>query len=130
MGILINLNFELFIKNKTKLILISLVVLNFFSFQIDFFYPAAFGILVIGLAFSMPFLNNFGKYGDFTYGIYIFHFPIIQLFRQYNLFEKYNPIGMAFLVLTITFLLALFSWFIIEKRFLNRYKNSNNVETN
>ncbi len=129
-GILINLNFELFIKNKTKLILISLVVLNFFSFQIDFFYPAAFGILVIGLAFSMPFLNNFGKYGDFTYGIYIFHFPIIQLFRQYNLFEKYNPIGMAFLVLTITFLLALFSWFIIEKRFLNRYKNSNNVETN
>lgn len=132
-GILIYLNFESFIKHKTKLILISfisLIILNFVSFQIDFFYPAAFGILVIGLAYSMPFMNNFGKYGDFTYGIYIFHFPIIQLFRQYNLFEKYNPIAMAFLVLTITFLFALFSWFFIEKRFLDRYKNNNNLETN
>lgn len=132
-GILINLNFESFIKHKTKLILLSLIlltILNFVTFKIDFFYPAAFGILIIGLAYSMPFLNNFGKYGDFTYGIYIFHFPIIQLFRQYNLFERYNPIIMAFSVLTITFLLALFSWFFIEKRFLDRYKNNNNLETN
>jgi peptidoglycan/LPS O-acetylase OafA/YrhL len=132
-GILINLNFELFIKHKTKLLLLSLIILiilNFICFKIDFFYPVAFGILIIGLAYSMPYLNNFGKYGDFTYGIYIYHFPIIQLFRQYNLFERYNTIIMAFSVLTITFLLALFSWFFIEKRFLDRYKKKNNLEIN
>lgn len=132
-GIVINLHFDFFIKNKLKLIplaLITLIVLNFSSFQIDFFYPAAFSILVIGLAYSLSFLNNFGKYGDFTYGIYIFHFPVIQLFRQYNSFEKYNPLLMAFLVLLITFLLALFSWFFIEKRFLDRYKKRPNLEIN
>jgi peptidoglycan/LPS O-acetylase OafA/YrhL len=132
-GILINLNFESFLKYKTKLILLSLIILiilNFICFKIDFFYPSAFGILIIGLAYSMPFLNNFGKYGDFTYGIYIFHFPIIQIFRQYNLFERFNPIIMAFSVLTITFLLALFSWFFIEKNFLDRYKRNNNLEVN
>ena len=132
-GILINLNFEIFVKHKLKLIIATIIViliLNFHSLQIDFFYPAAFGVLVVGFAYSTPFLNNFGKYGDFTYGVYIFHFPVIQLFRQFNLFEKYNPFFMAFLILIIVLLLAIFSWFFIEKRFLARYKKECNFELN
>jgi peptidoglycan/LPS O-acetylase OafA/YrhL len=78
------------------------IISGFFRFQIDVFYPAALGLLVIIAAYSLPFLNNFGKYGDFTYGLYIYHFPIIQLFRQYDLFEKYNPILMAIAVILIT----------------------------
>ena len=101
----------------------GLIISYYFHFQINIFYPAAFGTMVIISAYSLPFLNNFGKYGDFTYGLYIYHFPIIQLFRQYNLFEKYNPIVMAFIVILITCFFAVFSWFLIEKRFLDRYKN-------
>jgi peptidoglycan/LPS O-acetylase OafA/YrhL len=81
--------------------------------------------VVIIAAYSLPFLNNFGKYGDFTYGLYIYHFPIIQLFRQYDLFEKYNPLLMAICVILITLFFAVFSWFFIEKRFLDRYKSKN-----
>lgn len=124
-GIFLFLNFQSLIKNKRNILFIAvstLVILSFLDLQINIFYPAAFGIIVIIAAYSLPFLNNFGKYGDFTYGIYIYHFPIIQLFRQYNLFERFNPILMAILVILITFLLALFSWFLIEKRFLDRYK--------
>jgi peptidoglycan/LPS O-acetylase OafA/YrhL len=80
--------------------------------------------MVIIAAYSLPFLNNFGKYGDFTYGLYIYHFPIIQLFRQYNLFEKYGPILMAFSVILITLFFAVLSWFFIEKRFLDRFKKN------
>jgi peptidoglycan/LPS O-acetylase OafA/YrhL len=87
-------------------------------------YPAASGLIVIIAAYSLPFLTNFGKYGDFTYGLYIYHFPIIQLFRQYNLFEKYNPILMAISVILITLFFAVLSWFLIEKRFLDRFKKS------
>ena len=125
-GIVLFLNFDFVLENKKKLLFLSvfgLIISYYFHFQINVFYPAAYGTMVIITAYSLPFLNNFGKYGDFTYGLYIYHFPIIQLFRQYNLFEIYNPIVMAFIVILTTFFFAVFSWFLIEKRFLDRYKN-------
>ena len=124
-GISLFLNFKFFQKNKKILLLIaviSLCISSVISVPINVIYPAAFGILVIIVAYSLPFLNNFGKFGDFTYGVYIFHFPIIQIFRQYDLFEKFNPILAAICVILITLLFAIFSWFFIEKRFLDRYK--------
>jgi peptidoglycan/LPS O-acetylase OafA/YrhL len=125
-GIFLYLNFDFVFQNKKKLLVAAILILissGYLNFKIDLFYPAAFGTIVIIAAYGIPFLNNFGKYGDFTYGMYIYHFPIIQLFRQYNLFEKFNPIVMALLVVFITFSFAVFSWFIIEKRFLDRYKS-------
>lgn len=124
-GIFLFMNFEFVLKNKKKLLFVSILLLiisNFSDFKIDFIYPAAFGSIVIIAAYNLTVLNNFGKYGDFTYGLYIYHFPIIQIFRQYNLFEEYNPILMALLVIFITLLFAVFSWFFIEKRFLDRFK--------
>lgn len=133
-GIFLFLNFDLMMKNKTGLLLSAILVLSgcyFSNLQIDFLYPAAFGLIVIIAAYNLSFLNNFGKYGDFTYGIYIYHFPVIQLFRQYNLFEKYNSFIMAIAVISITFFFAVLSWFFIEKRFLDRFKknNENQIQT-
>jgi peptidoglycan/LPS O-acetylase OafA/YrhL len=129
-GIILYLNFQFVLKHRIKLLIIASLLL-FFSFflnlRIDVFYPFAFGTIVIILAYSMPFFNNFGRYGDFTYGIYIYHFPIIQLFKQYDLFEKHNPLIMAILVIILTLLLAVFSWFVIEKRFLDRYNKKPKV---
>lgn len=126
-GIFLFLNVDFVIQNKSRLLVLAILLLifsNFSNFSIDIFYPAAFGLIVIISAFSIPFLNNFGKYGDFTYGLYIYHFPIIQLFRQYNLFEKYNPMLMGFFVILITLFLAILSWFFVEKRFLDRFKKN------
>jgi peptidoglycan/LPS O-acetylase OafA/YrhL len=126
-GIFLFLNFDFVLQNKKMLFFASILLLiisRFSPFQIDIFYPAAFGLMVIIAAYSLPFLNNFGKYGDFTYGLYIYHFPIIQLFRQYDLFEKYNPILMAFSMILITLFFAVLSWFFIEKRFLDRFKKN------
>ena len=91
---------------------------------LNIFYPISLGVIIIVSAYSIPILNNFGRYGDFTYGLYIYHFPIIQIFKQYDLFEKYNPFLMGFFVLVLTFIFAIFSWFFVEKRFLARYQKS------
>ncbi|SHF79785.1 Peptidoglycan/LPS O-acetylase OafA/YrhL, contains acyltransferase and SGNH-hydrolase domains [Flavobacterium fluvii] len=131
-GIFLFLNFDFVQQEKNKFLMAAILLLiisNFLDFQMDFLYPAAFGTIVIITAYSLPFLNNFGKYGDFTYGLYIYHFPIIQLFRQYDLFEKYDPILMAFLVISITFFFAVFSWFFVEKRFLDRFKKDEVKQT-
>jgi peptidoglycan/LPS O-acetylase OafA/YrhL len=126
-GIFLFLKFDFVLRNKGKFIIASifgLFISNSLNFQIPVFYPAAYGTLVIIAAYNLPFLNNFGKYGDFTYGLYIYHFPVIQLFRQYDLFEKYNPMLMAFFVILITLFFAILSWFVVEKRFLDRFKKN------
>lgn len=124
-GIFLFLNFNSLMKYKKVILPFSILVLlgyNFFSFAIIVLYPAAFGCIVIIAGYSLPFLNNFGRYGDFTYGLYIYHFPIIQIFRQYNLFEKYNPFLMSITIILITLFFAVLSWFFIERRFLDRFK--------
>ena len=111
-GIFLFLNFDFVLENKKSLFTLAVLLLifsNFSDFQIDIFYPAAFGLTLIIIAYNLPFLNNFGKYGDFTYGLYIYHFPIIQLFRHNDLFEKYNSILMAFSVILISLFFAVFS---------------------
>ncbi|SDW18389.1 acyltransferase family protein [Flavobacterium degerlachei] len=127
-GIFLYLNLKFVLDNNKTLLLLAistLLISNYLDLNLSVFYPAVFGTLVIAAAYSFPFLNNLGKFGDFTYGLYIYHFPIIQLFRQYNLFERYNPFLMAIYVILITFLFAAFSWFYIEKRFLDRFKTHN-----
>jgi peptidoglycan/LPS O-acetylase OafA/YrhL len=106
-GIFSYLYFSNLMNNKLKIFLVSIFILIFsycFPLKFNVFYPAALGLIVIISAYSLPVFNNFGKYGDFTYGLYIFHFPVIQLFRHYNLFEKHNPYFMGVVVVLVSFL--------------------------
>jgi len=89
--------------------------------------PAALGVLVVYFACVIPCLGNFGKYGDFSYGIYIVHFPILQALVAYGWFKE-SPWAMLVvagsLVMTVAFLL----WHFIEKPFLR--KSSHYVAAN
>ncbi len=81
------------------------------------FRAAAVGVVVIYCAYVLPCLGNFGKYGDFSYGIYILHFPIIQCLVALGWFanEPWLSLGLAgCLTLTLSFLL----WHGVEKRAL------------
>ena len=74
--------------------------------------------LVLAIAFS-PFINlhQTAKYGDFSYGLYLYAFPVQQLLVY---FLPVNPglAGMIVLSTACTFPFALFSWQLIEKRAL------------
>ncbi len=81
--------------------------------------PIALGVLVIYFACIFPYLGNFGKYGDFSYGIYIVHFPILQTLIAYGLFKE-SPwlllVAAGLLVMTA----AILFWHFIEKPFLRK----------
>jgi len=118
-GMLIYFNFDKFIQHKHKLFIIALATVWIdLIFHIKLFSPIMIGIIVLYIAYSFKFLNNFGKYGDFTYGIYIFHFPIIRTFTTLGLFQDYNPFVMAFLCMLIVIAVGVSSWHFYEKRFL------------
>lgn len=80
--------------------------------------PLSLATLVVFFGL-FPYLGNFGKYGDFSYGAYILHFPIIQLFVQMGWFNE-SPV--LFLVSVVSFVLlgAFLMWHLVEKRFLFR----------
>lgn len=74
--------------------------------------------LVMYIGFNQKItLHNFAKYGDFSYGIYIYAFPVQQTI-VYIFGGVMSPILNIILSIPITLILAFFSWHLIEKRFL------------
>lgn len=80
--------------------------------------PFALATLVVFAATYRP-LGNFGKYGDFSYGVYIIHFPMIQLLVQYGVLQD-DPWLFLVVASLLTGVAAIALWHLVEKRFLSR----------
>lgn len=96
----------------------SLALLAGFFYPIPPVEPFAIAIAVASLGLYF-YAGNFGKYGDFSYGVYILHFPIIQVLLYTNWFEGAPGYYMLAVVLT-TFFSAVALWHFVEKWFLFR----------
>lgn len=88
------------------------------QYALPLFEPFALATLVIFFG-VYGHLGNFGKYGDFSYGVYILHFPTIQLLVHFNWMPN-NPWIFLLTVVLCTGLSAIMMWHLIEKRFLLR----------
>ncbi len=78
--------------------------------------------LIFYFAFDTRFkLHNFGKYGDFSYGIYIYAFPIQQV-MNYVFDNQLTPVKNFLFSFPFTLIFAIASWNLVEKRAL-KYKN-------
>jgi peptidoglycan/LPS O-acetylase OafA/YrhL len=80
--------------------------------------PFALAAVVVFFAL-FPYVGNFGKYGDFSYGVYILHFPIIQCFIHFGWLASRPWLFLTAIVLT-TAMAAIAIWHVVEKRFLLR----------
>ncbi len=109
----------IFLKNAAKIFLFSIfiVAIHLIVTELTLLYPAALGAVVIYLATVLRYLGDFGKFGDLSFGVYIWHFPIIQVYANYGLFDQ-PYVAIPLLIFTI-FLAAYLSWHLIEKRFLS-----------
>ncbi|MDO5655588.1 MAG: acyltransferase [Flavobacteriaceae bacterium] len=114
--------FEKIIPNLKLLFLPAILIFLIEYFFSDFVIlrPAALTVIVLFIAYHFSFLNRFGKYGDFTYGTYIFHFPIIQLCVWFSLHTYWNRWTLMFFIIGITLICAVFSWKVIETKFISR----------
>jgi len=125
-GILLYLYFD-----KLVLHMRSVAVVTVALFAVDLLWTRGqLNVLwVAGFVFVFGFgryLGNFSKYGDFSYGVYIVHSPIMQILIACGVMR----FGPAVFFLASLFLIALCSvlmWHLVESRFLSRgshYKNA------
>ena len=84
-------------------------------------YAVVVAYLTIYFATRVPFIGNAAKYGDFSYGLYIYAWPIQQTVAYLFHFEAANFNVYFITSFMISFAFAAFSWYGIERIAL-RYK--------
>jgi peptidoglycan/LPS O-acetylase OafA/YrhL len=80
--------------------------------------PAAMAVVVIFAGLFLPSLNA-ARFGDFSYGLYIVHFPIVQVLVHEGAFNS-HPWAASAMALALSMTGAALMWHGVEKRFLGR----------
>jgi len=84
-------------------------------------------ITVFFFALSMPVIRYPFRKEDISYGLYIYHFPVMQTLIWLGVYNSSPMLGLA-LSFLITMILALLSWFLIEKPFITKSYAPLNLE--
>lgn len=77
--------------------------------------------ILIDIVFIKCSLNKFSKYGDFSYGIYIWGWLVQQIVFQLLPISR-NPFPNFIISSMLTLIIAMLSWHLLEKKFL-RFKS-------
>lgn len=107
-------------ERRIKLFLTAatLVLLTHHWIPLPWLQPAALAVVVLFFGLFL-YAGNFGKYGDFSYGIYILHFPLIQLLLHAG-WPAAHPWSFLAAVVGLTSGGAFLMWNLVERRFLLR----------
>lgn len=101
---------------------VSIPVANSWSVM----FPVCGAYLVLWAAFHPLFrLHGFSKYGDFSYGMYLYAFPIQQLLVMHNS-GSMNPYALFALAWPLSILAGMLSWYVVERPFLRRARSRKN----
>ncbi len=114
-SVLASLEFEK-IKYKKWFLFLSLILLTF-SIYFNFYdltkhVLLPFFILLLGFS-TIPGIKDFGNFGDASYGIYIYSFPIQQSLMW---FFKLDSYALMISSIPLSVILGYFSWHLIEKK--------------
>lgn len=91
-------------------------------FVYDVLRQLAFALFVFSFVFSYKNLSyKLMKHNDFTYGVYIYHMPIVNILVQLGLL---GGVQNLILVLVLSLVCGILSYFLIEKPFLSMKKKS------
>ena len=113
-GMTLMLFFDLYNKYFNYLFSISIFALLFSVLE-----TLTFPMMLVGIAYHCKPLNIFRKIDNITYGLFLYHFPVIQTLVHYGIAE-YSLTLCFILTFIITSILATLSWFCIEKPLMNK----------
>jgi peptidoglycan/LPS O-acetylase OafA/YrhL len=83
----------------------------------EFLHPLDVTLIVYWAAMECPRLPSLARYGDFSYGTYLCHFPLIQLAIWLGLFQLSTTLA-VFAVMVALAACAACSWYCVERPML------------
>jgi peptidoglycan/LPS O-acetylase OafA/YrhL len=119
-GIFCAINYD-FVRRHDKYLILpgaAMAVLYYITGN-QYLLPVGLGIIIMFVGFNFSCLNGIGKMSDYSYGAYLFHFPVIQILTALGYF-KLNKNAALLIVLGTVFSIAYLSWNFLEKRVLKR----------
>ncbi len=122
-GLLYQLDFDFksILKSNLAWLTIPLVAISFVFPLLQFLQVLLIPFCVVLIAQVSALTNKAGKWGDFTYGVYIFAFPVQQMLIAENILV-HNPYNLFLVTMAIVLPLSALSWHLLEKRCLNYKK--------
>lgn len=113
---------EQMLQYKNYMILPALIIFiaEYYCAGIELLHPLAWGIIVLWCAYSLPVFNHFAKHGDISYGIYIYHGPILKILLSLGLFSTIGVPYATILYLISVLIIGFLSWHLLENKFLRR----------
>jgi len=106
---------------------IALLFASWVSFGWTAVFPVAGTYLVMYVGFA-PWLRleRFGRFGDFSYGTYLYAFPIEQLLMQ-HFGHRMRPMALFACAAPLTVAVAVVSWYAVERRLLRPARRRESV---
>jgi len=117
---MIKLNYKILLSIFLMLVITYLFAKNSLCSLMMIIFISYFTMYIAN--FPIKQLHFFGKYGDFSYGLYIFAFPIQQTIAFY--FKGISVLFLIIFSIVSTLLVAIISWNLIENPCL-KLKNKN-----
>jgi peptidoglycan/LPS O-acetylase OafA/YrhL len=104
---------KIIVSTKILMLVICILLVSMKLGYLFFAWHLFFPYVLISMAVLMP-LSWFSKYGDFSYGIYIYAFPVQQALAL--LFYPHISVRLMMLYsFLVTLLISIVSWLLVEK---------------
>lgn len=112
---------DVFIKYRHWIILPALtIVIVEKILGLNWLQPAGNAAVLLWCAYSMPAMNRLEWMGNFSYGMYLYHYPVIMIMLSLGLFQTWNVWIASGVCVGIVLILSVLSWYGLEKRFIKR----------
>lgn len=127
-GIFIFFNFDWYKRNMRWLAVVGLILLSErFLFGTMYVAPLGLAFLAFFVGFGIPRLLRFSPRFDISFGVYVYHIPVIQTLIALGVPQYSMWLAFVLMVVFVT-LLAFLSWHLIEKRFVKRKLGSKQMK--
>jgi peptidoglycan/LPS O-acetylase OafA/YrhL len=101
-------------------------ILSLAALAVASFFPGGWALLApVAGTYALFYLayvpqgpaQRFGRFGDFSYGTYLYAFPVQQILIRYS--DRYTtPMHLFLVALPLTLVVAIASWYGVERHFL------------
>lgn len=118
MGMIYLFNWKFLISKKNLFIVPAVIIFSLhYLTNTEILMPVALAMILMWLGTTLFPLKKIGQPIDYSYGMYLFHFPLINIFTNFGLFTSLGIGGGVICITSISFFMSFIAEKYIQPRF-------------